>query len=60
MNAADAILEKLNEMFPDKNALQMRDVARYMGVSEPTVKRLFGLGKGKYIDKITLAYKLAK
>lgn len=60
MTAEEAILEKLNEMFPNKQALQMKDVAQYMGVSEPTVKRQFGLGKGKYIDKIALAYKLAK
>lgn len=60
MSAAETILAKLDEMFPDKQALQMKDVAQYMGVSSPTVKRMFGLGRGKYIDKITLAHKLAQ
>lgn len=60
MNAQETILAKLDEMFPGKTLLQMKDVAQYTGLSTPTVKRMFDLGRGKYIDKITLAYKLAK
>ena len=60
MNTAQIIVEKLDAMFPDKNLLNMTDIAQYTGLSKPYVKKRFGLSRGKYLDKAVLASILAE
>ncbi len=59
MEAVNAIIVKLDEMFPKKNLLCCKDIAEYTGLSMPTVKKRYGLSRGVYIDKRVLAMKLA-
>ena len=59
MEAIEAIVQKLDEMFPEKNLLNIKDISIYTGLSMPTVKRKFGLSRGNYLDKRVLAMKLA-
>lgn len=59
-NTEANILKRLDELFPEKNALKIKDVVAYTGLSIPTVRNKFGLSKGKTIDKIALATKLAE
>lgn len=59
MEAVNAIVAKLDEMFPERNLLNMTDISKYTGLSLPTIKRKYGLSRGNYIDKHVLAMKLA-
>lgn len=60
MNTVQVIMDKLDAMFPDKNLLNMSDIAKYTGLSIPFVKKRFGLSRGKYLDKAKLASILAE
>lgn len=58
--AEENIIQRLDELFPDKNALTTMDVVKYTGLSIPTVKKKFGLGRSKTLDKMALATMLAE
>jgi len=47
-------LERIKEMFPDKELLKPGDVARFAGCSVRTVRRRFDMSKG-YISVANLA-----
>ena len=59
-NEARIIERKLDAMFPSKNLLTSRDIREYTGLSWGTVKKLFGLKRGQYIDKTVLANRMAQ
>ena len=56
----EMICRKLDEMYPSKNMLNIKEIVAYTGLSRNTVKRITGLSKGEYIDKASLAMKLAR
>ena len=60
MEQVEAIVKRLDEMFPDKNLLNVTDIAKYTGLSRKPVQKLIGLTGRDYIDKVSLAIKLAK
>ena len=57
-----ANIERLNEVFPDKDALTASDIARFLGIDRRTVtddkhfnKNFTKIGHSKYMNKTTLA-----
>lgn len=51
-------LERLNEVFPNKDGLSPKDVAKYLGINEKTVRRAIPfvkIGGRQIITKATLA-----
>ena len=49
-------LERLNELYPDKEMLTIHDVMRVMGFSrDVTVKKYVPLTRSKQVSKVTLA-----
>ena len=59
METINAIVAKLDEMYPGKNLLNIKDISEYTGLSRPAVKKMFGLARGIYLDKIVVATTLA-
>lgn len=53
-------LERLDERFPNKEMLMIKDVQEYTGLCYETVKKLFKFNKCKMISKVTLARELAQ
>lgn len=58
MNSVEAVEKKLDEMFPQKNLLNVTDVAKYTGLSLPYCKKYFNVNKNRLIDKAELARKI--
>lgn len=52
-------LARVLEAFPDKEALNITDIARWWGVPSRVVTQKLGIHKGDYISKATLARKMA-
>ena len=54
-------LERLNEAFPDRECLKLKEVARFLGRDEKTVKRHLGslFKKGIGVTKASLARELS-
>ncbi len=52
-------LARVEEAFPDKEALNVTEVSKWWGVSTRVVTQQIGLHKGEYITKATLARKMA-
>ena len=48
-------LERLDRAFPDRDTLTRRELARYDGISEKTVVKLYPFRRGKPIAKIAVA-----
>ena len=51
-------VERIKEMFPDKELLKPGDVAKFAGCSVRTVRRRFDLSKG-YISVASLAREIS-
>lgn len=51
-------LERLCEVFPNGEMLNMKQVKEFTGLSYPTVAKMFSF-KNKYISKATLARELS-
>ena len=51
-------LERLNEVFPTRDLLSIKDVTQFTGRSRDVVKRLFTFKSG-YISKVELARALS-
>ncbi len=52
-------LSRVMEAFPDKETLNITDIAKWWGVPVRVVTQKLGIHKGDYISKATLARKMA-
>ena len=52
-------LARVLEAFPDKETLNITDIAKWWGVPTRMVTQKLGIHKGDYISKATLARKMA-
>ena len=52
-------LSRVMEAFPDKETLNITDIAKWWGVPVRVVTQQLGIHKGDYISKATLARKMA-
>ena len=60
MTAFDRIMERLDEMFPDRNMLSNADIQRYTGWDYRTIRKKFGIYERQRIDKVVLAQRLSE
>ncbi len=52
-------LERLDSFFPGQELLNLKDVAKFLGIDPRSAKKFFSFSKFNYISKVLLARELS-